>query len=231
MKTLLLKIGCGLLFLGTLARTSHGYEEDVHFILTVFLAKQAGISEQIAYELAKCNQATDDDPETEPYFGGGIFSFGFTARAMFHFADVFRLNQMLKDAEKCDPKQSGRYLHTAADHYSHAGYSSIFGHLTGGHRPDIPRNAPDIAAKMARELFIDLHSFATDNCPTWRFRNVDFDGHTLKHLKETRLIPFFTHLDDGITESKSISLTEGEWQKYETLWDSYVTWRKSTFGK
>ena len=219
----------GWLFFSILAGTSHAYEEDVHFILTIFLADQAGINEQIAYELAKYDQGTDDDPATEPFFGGGILSLGLTARTMFHFADVLRLNEMAVAAKKCDLKETGQFLHTAEDHFSHAGYSSIWGHLTGGHRPDIPRNAAEYASKMATSLLVELF-FHKEHCPHWFSRNEEFDGHTLKQLRDTRLTPFFTHPDDGITDSKLSALTTGEWERYKRLWNSYIDWRKSTFG-
>jgi hypothetical protein len=224
-----IKTICGLLFFGTLVGRSFAYEEDVHFILTIFLADQAGISEQIAYELAKYDQGTDDDPATEPFFGGGILSFGLTSRAMFHFADVLRLDEMELMSKKCDLKANGQFLHTAGDHFSHAGYSSIFGHLTGGHRPDIPRNAANYAARMANSLLIGLF-LHREHCPTWFSRDVEFNGHMLKQLRDTRLIPFFTHPDDSITDSKLISLTKEEWEKYKLLWNSYMDWRKSSFG-
>jgi hypothetical protein len=231
MRPKFLQIAVSLLIVPMLIGTSHAYEEDVHFILTIFLAKQAGITEEVAYELAKYDQGTDDDPATEPFFGGGFFSLGFTAREMFHFATASRINDMFLAARRCNVKEAGQYLHTAGDHYSHAGYASVFGHLTGGHRPDIPRYAPDFATNMAQSLFIQLYFLAEENCRTWQLRKVDFDGRALQDMKRDRLMPFFTHPDDGLTENKLMSLTGTEWQAYKKLWEDYSGWKQSTFGK
>src|SRR5437867_11935506 len=45
---------------------AHGYEHDVHLSLTMWLTEVAGFSTQEAYEIAKYDQATDDDPATQP---------------------------------------------------------------------------------------------------------------------------------------------------------------------
>ncbi|HPU51348.1 MAG TPA: RHS repeat-associated core domain-containing protein, partial [Burkholderiaceae bacterium] len=56
------------------------YEVDVHFYLTYFLARAAGVSPQRAYTVATAAQYVDDNPQTRPETAGNT-----RARELYHF--------------------------------------------------------------------------------------------------------------------------------------------------
>ena len=59
------------------------YEENVHYELTRFLAVSAGLKDDIAFEIARADQGTDEDPATSPW--------SYTARKMYHFVTALLL--------------------------------------------------------------------------------------------------------------------------------------------
>src|SRR5437867_3234971 len=64
------------------ASTAVAYEAQVHFGITMWVAELRGFSEAEAYEIAKHDQAVDDDPETEPFWDWD--SAGIRSRSEYH---------------------------------------------------------------------------------------------------------------------------------------------------
>ncbi len=135
------------------------YEVDVHYYLTYFLARAAGVSPQRAYMVATAAQAIDDDPLTRPETPGN-----FRARDLYHFVMVGRdrvadastryfdprspqLDNLLSAARASGASECarvilfGEYLHTFEDAFAHRDENNVpfgyrGGHLVAGHDPD-----------------------------------------------------------------------------------------------
>ena len=93
------------------------YEFPVHFTFTMWLAETAGFPEREAWEIAKFDQGTDEDPATEP----SIYSIdpaSVKRREDYHFPTARRLSQLQGLAQGCqrgratpaDFKRIGQYL-------------------------------------------------------------------------------------------------------------------------
>jgi len=133
------------------APASFAYETPVHFTVTLWLAEATGFSEADAFEIAKYDQATDDDPETQPL--PDWTSTGTKRREAFHFVDSKRLAQLQSDARGCDPKKIGQYLHALEDEFSHRNYGPKLGHALSGTTPDKPWTYPGQFFAMVERKF------------------------------------------------------------------------------
>lgn len=61
------------------------YEEDVHYYMTFFLARVAGLSPQQAFTIATAAQYIDDNPLTAPYDSNVLSGLNYVARPLYHF--------------------------------------------------------------------------------------------------------------------------------------------------
>lgn len=158
--------------------SASAYEQDTHLFLTIWLAEKAGFTRDQAYELSKYDNATDDDPETEPR-PFDLTEPAVMRRRLFHFVSSLRLQELRSTAFSCTRnrisaeqyKRIGQYLHALEDTYSHRGYFPRFGHFRDGHGPDKPwspgkDNSPALTKQMIEEKFgalISLRLLCTNN--------------------------------------------------------------------
>jgi RHS repeat-associated protein len=139
------------------------YEEDVHLILTEYLAVNAGFSQESAHAIAVANQRTDTNSLTSPYLGGG------DARRAYHFTSEARRQIMRKEAfDTKSEEKFGQYLHALQDSYSHQRggsdrngepYGANLGHIGDGHAPDKTSKRPELANKMAKDTYNEMRRF------------------------------------------------------------------------
>lgn len=189
------------------------YEEDVHFILTKFLAEKAGAQPVLSRELARFDQFTDDNPATSPWT--------YSSRRKYHFPKSSQVSDLYKSAG-CNLEKIGHALHAEADVFSHSGYSSLIGHLTAGHRPDKTRNAHEVALNMATIKFLTLAKIL--KCwPEQRKAIISLDPDEF----EKDLKPFLTSDVDGIAPTKLQLLVGNDWHRYMKEWDLYQEWINS----
>jgi hypothetical protein len=135
------------------------YEFPVHFTFTMWVAETAGFPQSDAFDIAKFDQATDDDPRTQPLWG--LDGLGQTRRADYHFPGRTRLAEMERLAQRCPSraatpdqfKRVGQYLHALEDTYAHHGYDAAVGHLFSGHTADKPWSHPAEFVAMAEAKF------------------------------------------------------------------------------
>ena len=139
-----------------------GYEQDVHLTVTYWLAEMAGFSAVDSLEIAKYDQATDDDPETQPLTSASFYSpLGIERRQLYHFVNSERIRTLRDNAYECTPdritnkqyRNIGLFLHAFEDLYSHRGYDYEYGHLLAGHGPDKPWNNPSVTQAMVTAKF------------------------------------------------------------------------------
>lgn len=156
------------------------YEVDVHYYLTYFLARVAGVTPQRSHMLALAAQYVDDNPITRPETVAN-----FEARALYHFVMVghdrttdpalrFRdpgspqLTNLLSAAHSELATECarvvflGEYLHTFEDTFSHRDQMNVpfqpyQGHLRSGHDPDQTYDVVNSAAPAGSLLrgFVD----------------------------------------------------------------------------
>jgi hypothetical protein len=146
---------------------ARGYEFPVHFGVTMWLAETAGFREGEAYELAKYDQAVDDNPNTEPLWDWN--SAGIQSRKQYHFVDGARLGQLRNAALACTPEKMttpefiriGEYFHALEDVYSHRSYGPGLGHGLAGKTPDKPWSNPAGFVVMVEAKFKELRVLVT----------------------------------------------------------------------
>lgn len=129
----------------------------VHFTVTLWLAEVAGFDPGKAFEVAKYDQATDDDPATQPLPDWN--SPGYERRKLYHFVDGRRIQELRKKAEACDPEQMGLFLHAYEDLFSHRDFDSALGHISG-HTPDKPWTKPGDFKEMVHLKLDELRKLA-----------------------------------------------------------------------
>ncbi len=145
------------------ATPSPAYDRDVHLSLTMWLAELASFSENEALQLAKYDQATDDDPETSPWAS-------YESREKYHFqccpgsSSQERIRQHKSRALACkagnvttaEHKLMGQFLHALEDQYAHRTHGPGLGHLFTGTTPDKPWTRPGDFVVMVSAKFAAL---------------------------------------------------------------------------
>ena len=156
------------------------YEVDVHYYLTYFLARAAGVSPQRAYTVALAAQYVDDNPQTRPETAANA-----RARGLYHFVmagfdpsgdastryfnprspQLVNLYQASSRSLASDCARAvllGEFLHTFEDTFSHRDsnnvpFSATLGHLFAGHDPDQTYDVINSAAPEGSALrrFVD----------------------------------------------------------------------------
>ncbi|HVL55811.1 MAG TPA: DUF6765 family protein, partial [Burkholderiaceae bacterium] len=131
------------------------YEIDVHYYLTFFLARVAGLPPSLAKMIATAAQGIDDNPQTMPEAPLNV-----AARTLYHFTyeadelsadwrnpwnrQLRRLHASAADAtlQACQRALLyGEFLHAFQDAFAHRDpqgmpFGPLFGHLRYGHDPD-----------------------------------------------------------------------------------------------
>lgn len=151
------------------------YEVDVHYYLTYFLARAAGVSPQRSYTVALAAQYVDDNPSTRPETVGN-----FKARALYHFVmagfdttgdatvryfnpsspqlgNLYRASRNPALSDCASVLLLGEYLHTFEDTFSHRDSNNVpfgpfQGHLRAGHDPDQTYDVINSAAPQGSTL-------------------------------------------------------------------------------
>jgi RHS repeat-associated protein len=121
------------------------YEEDVHRLLTHYLALQAGRAPASARAIAQANQAVDEEHPATPLDKG---SFGP------HFMSLASAVDLAQQSS--GDVALGAALHSVQDAFAHEGYGYPLGHArdnVAGHSPDDPANDPVKAMRMAEMTF------------------------------------------------------------------------------
>jgi RHS repeat-associated protein len=157
------------------------YEEDVHYYLTFFLARAAGIPEEVARTIALADQYVDDNPLTTPVIG--TMTPNTRALPLYHFTrdrsmDVTqdtatRINNptspQLENLRRptmddtltpCARQQFfGEYLHAFEDTFAHRDqnnvpffFTSTAGHGLYNHDPDQTYNVRDFQNNEMRTM-------------------------------------------------------------------------------
>lgn len=130
------------------------YEKDVHKYLTAVLARAAGMSVQLATEIANANQGVDDSWLTSPFVAPWNLDEN-------HFTTPQSRDQLWQKFQRSGSTSDlGAFMHAHQDSYSHAGYYPIPGHLWDGHAPDKTFLRPALADRMAESSFKVLQSAA-----------------------------------------------------------------------
>jgi RHS repeat-associated protein len=166
------------------------YEIDVHYYLTLYLAKKTGcFKDWEAMDIANEDQATDENSNTKPGYGGTdqqrmqnrIFH-DFTPSAAEGVGSPLLWQGAMN--EQSDSHQwIGRYLHHLQDSFSHAGFTDdVVGHSPlnfsplswtgyGDHSTDKTASDPTRARRMAYATWDALVKYASAkhcNCsPKW----------------------------------------------------------------
>jgi hypothetical protein len=137
----------GAVFLATPTASASAYEFPAHFTVTIWIAELVGFSSADAYEIAKFDQATDDDPATDPL--GLLDRASVRRRRLYHFPDADRMKILRRGAERCgrrpgprEFKAIGWYLHALEDVHSHKSHGPRLGHLITWHTQDQPWTKP-----------------------------------------------------------------------------------------
>lgn len=156
------------------------YEVDVHYYLTYFLARAAGVSPQRAYTVALAAQYVDDNPQTRPET-----AINTRARGLYHFVmsgfdasgdastryfnprspqlvNLYQASLRSVASECARVLLLGEYLHTFEDTFSHRDSNNVpfgatLGHLFAGHDPDQTYDITNSAAPEGSSLrrFVD----------------------------------------------------------------------------
>jgi hypothetical protein len=166
--------------------TPQAYETPVHLGITMALAEMAGFSNAEAFEMAKFDQATDDDPATDP-----LPSLAVNARRDFHFVTFSRLGELRMAAQKCratpdaaEFKAIGQYLHAFEDTYSHRGWGPLAGHAIALHTPDKPWTEPN----AFRDMFVQKWGELLLIRRTCIRRAVDIDALTARFSRAVKAV-------------------------------------------
>jgi RHS repeat-associated protein len=140
------------------------YNRDVHFDLTDGIGRQVGMCTATAIRIAAANQRMDEDSWTSPIPPENV-----DARRMYHFTSIERLETLRSQAFGSGTTSAmGMYLHALQDSFSHqtgrkdregGPYNPFYGHLFKGHRPDDPRDRPNVWRRMAQETSSELWQF------------------------------------------------------------------------
>ncbi|MBP8308661.1 MAG: RHS repeat-associated core domain-containing protein, partial [Burkholderiaceae bacterium] len=156
------------------------YEVDVHYYLTYFLARAAGVSAQRAYTVALAAQYVDDNPQTRPETPENT-----RARSLYHFVmashdpsgdastryfnprspqltNLYQASLRSVASECARVLLLGEFLHTFEDTFSHRDSNNVpfgatMGHLFAGHDPDQTYDVSNSAAPEGSPLrrFVD----------------------------------------------------------------------------
>lgn len=156
------------------------YEIDVHYYLTYFLARAAGVSPQRAYTVALAAQYVDDNPQTRPETAANA-----QARGLYHFVmagfdtsadastryfnprspqlvNLYQASSRSLASECARALLLGEFLHTFEDTFSHRDSNNVpfgatLGHLFAGHDPDQTYDVVNSAAPEGSALrrFVD----------------------------------------------------------------------------
>jgi hypothetical protein len=144
------------------------YELEVHFQVTMWIAELSGFTRPDALEIAKYDQATDDDPATQPYPGPPASDIsGHQRRRQYHFVvSARRFDELRQEAFDFDCssrlnssayRRIGYYLHAIEDSYSHRTYGPMWGQGLDGFAPDKPWHVPaNFRAMIVHKLVILL---------------------------------------------------------------------------
>jgi hypothetical protein len=149
-------------------RVAAAFDSDVHFSLTLALAVAAGFTEDEAFELAKYDQATDDDPKTSP-LPGLARGLARQQRIDYHAFGPNGITMIaIRRAEvRCihpvavtqrDYRTMGHYLHALEDQFAHRCCGPTIGQGTLWDMPDRPYYAPSEFVTMVRRKFEALGS-------------------------------------------------------------------------
>jgi hypothetical protein len=129
-------------------------------------------------------QHVDDDALSEPMGRTG-------PRSRFHFPDpdngggVIENDPNVRDRLRRysllgDAGRFGVYLHIYQDTYAHQGWGDVWGHLFGGHTPDIPyrHQASDRDKRMAKQVYLRMEALAKAKgvgkcCKDWSSKSFD----------------------------------------------------------
>ncbi len=120
------------------------YEEDVHFNLTLYLAREAGWTDAEARTVSASNQRVDEDTPASPLnqnFGLHILS---------------RKRAFARAQDARDARQLGAALHSVQDSFSHEGYRWPLGH---GHMNVIDRSPDDPWRDVSKAMEMAETSF------------------------------------------------------------------------
>jgi RHS repeat-associated protein len=158
------------------------YDEDVHYYLTYYLARQTGCFTQAdAQAIAEGNQTTDELEALKP--GPGITEARASANERYHALTPpenhwYNLRNLAREAMRGLNKDScgggrnqrkeqltnfGRYLHYFQDIFAHEGFEGRrIGHGRRGHLQDQPWRPENInrARQMARETYEQMRQYA-----------------------------------------------------------------------
>jgi RHS repeat-associated protein len=172
------------------------YDIEVHYYMTFFLARAAGISSKQSKVIALAAQYVDDNDLTKPETYTNV-----TARQWYHFVltgfgesediktrflnpsspqlDALYEPQTYKFLNSCQKSQFfGEYLHTLADTFSHrdqsnAPYAHNIGHSTANHDADETFNVRDFVYNEARTVAMEERIFTAIQT---RFQTQGFDS-------------------------------------------------------
>lgn len=139
------------------------------------LAETAGFTRNIAFELAKYDQWTDENPSTQPRTTAA------QQRRDYHFVFAPQLEERREAAMACQGRtldeavlqSMGEYLHAFEDAFSHG--QNPFFMWTAAHTPDgvdLPENNPRVFLLMVRAKFHALVDLRRACAPA----NVDEEG-------------------------------------------------------
>lgn len=130
------------------------YEADVHYHLTLLLARQVGFDRGAAKAIATGDQALDDNPATNAFRSPLVAQY-------WHFASDPQIDYLWQQAlGSYDLAYLGQYLHALQDSYSHDRYFLGWpGHALHGHAPDDVCNDLHKAEEMARDTYLHLRAY------------------------------------------------------------------------
>ena len=130
------------------------YGIEVHYQLTYLLARAAGYSPDMSYNIAVADQAVDTDAGKTP-------EHPWPSHMPFHFPSQAFVEELGSTFERTgDTGDLGRFLHSRQDSFSHAGLSPIAHEWLNifGPSPDDPSTDPVKSLKMAQDTFFFLQS-------------------------------------------------------------------------
>ncbi len=131
------------------AGDAEGYDPNVHYELTRFLAVSAGFKDVLAVSVARGDEGVDDDPRTSPWSS-------IESRELYHFVSSRRLADLREDSvSTCDTHKISVYMHALEDSFPHEGFRPLLGHFPDPTPDwawwDLPR-----AMQMAKIKFSEL---------------------------------------------------------------------------
>lgn len=128
------------------------YDRNVHFDVTYYLGRAAGLTEDDAIAIASADQGIDDDLKTGPYLY-------YSARRRYHFTTQAQRDSLKNAAIKtCSRAEFGGYLHAFEDEASHRGFGPKVGHYRDPAPDDAWRNVPK-ALEMIANKYKELIEF------------------------------------------------------------------------